>query len=358
MQWNELTPLSEANLNDLEARITQATTNVDNGKSEVAQAITTMGQTASASDSFTVLSNKIKDISKDANAAAGDALSGKTFYSGGVKRTGTMPNKTGTSATVGWSNGNADTSVDLTPPAGYYDGSTATLSISDPDLVSGNIRAGVNIFGVAGHSYVVNTGDAVLDPQYLLTGQSGYDDGVKKNGTMPNRSAENNHMPALEHTVWTGDRVFLRPPNGYYTGSSWVTAPAPTFTPSNIASGVNILGVVGTLPVRLFANGSIGLKLRDADGWWRFSASLGWQPTVFGAYLSIDNGSSVRIASIHHLDVGALPSWWSGALWNMEIQSFWNSAVDVTYNSGVVNYQTNDIPSGQQCAAQWFAFRI
>ncbi|GIO33135.1 hypothetical protein J2TS6_42760 [Paenibacillus albilobatus] len=66
-------------------------------------------------------------------------------------------------------------------------------------------------------------------------------------GSMPNRSAENNHMPGLESTVWPGDRVFIRPPNGHFNGATWVTAPAPGLTAANIRSGVNVLGLVGTL---------------------------------------------------------------------------------------------------------------
>lgn len=66
-------------------------------------------------------------------------------------------------------------------------------------------------------------------------------------GGMPNRSAENIHLPAAASTVWAGDRVFLQPPAGYYDGSTWVTAAVPGFVASNIRNGVNILGLTGTL---------------------------------------------------------------------------------------------------------------
>ncbi|MFB6473362.1 phage tail protein [Paenibacillus glucanolyticus] len=91
------------------------------------------------------------------------------------------------------------------------------------------------------------TADAVLDPNMLVVGYSGYDDGVKKAGQMPNRSAENNHMPGLEKTVWAGDRYFIRPPAGYYNGSTWVTAAEPQLTSNNIRNGANVGGIIGTL---------------------------------------------------------------------------------------------------------------
>ncbi|MCI1778093.1 MAG: phage tail protein [Paenibacillus lautus] len=91
------------------------------------------------------------------------------------------------------------------------------------------------------------TADAVLDPNMLVVGYSGYDDGVKKAGQMPNRSAENHHMPGLASTVWAGDRFFIQPPHGYYNGSSWVTAAVPGLTAANLRAGVDVAGLIGTL---------------------------------------------------------------------------------------------------------------
>ncbi|AJS58308.1 hypothetical protein [Paenibacillus sp. IHBB 10380] len=118
----------------------------------------------------------------------------------------------------------------------------------DPNYISDNIRAGTSIFGVPGKHTVVDTVDAVLNPQFLLVGSSGYDDGVLKQGTMPDRSTENHHMPAITTNVFLGDRVFLQPPHGFYNGGTWVATPAPAFTPGNIKKGVDILGIVGTMP--------------------------------------------------------------------------------------------------------------
>lgn len=119
-------------------------TNVSNGKNAIASAIADMGQSASGSDTFNQLSTKIKDISKDANATVGQVLNGQTFYQGGVKRTGNMPNRGAVTNTIATQNGS------YTIPAGYHNGSgkvTATFS----NLTAGNVRSGVNIGGVIGN---------------------------------------------------------------------------------------------------------------------------------------------------------------------------------------------------------------
>ncbi|GIO93199.1 tail fiber protein [Paenibacillus lactis] len=81
----------------------------------------------------------------------------------------------------------------------------------------------------------------------LLVGKSASNASGAFNGGMPNRSAENHHMPGLEKTVWAGDRYFIKPPSGFYDGASWVTSPEPNLKPENIRTGVNVGGVVGTL---------------------------------------------------------------------------------------------------------------
>ncbi|WP_379147870.1 hypothetical protein [Paenibacillus sp. sgz500992] len=85
--------------------------------------------------------------------------------------------------------------------------------------------------------------DANFNPAYWRSDVSMF--GLQ--GTMPNRSAQNIHMPANAFTVWSGDRVFLQPPPGYYDGSTWVTGAAAGLVASNIRNGVNILGLTGTM---------------------------------------------------------------------------------------------------------------
>ena len=78
--------------------------------------------------------------SKLGNAAAKDVIQGKTFTSeNGMKITGTIPEKTGTDITV---NNGA-----ITIPTGFY---SSNITKTDSNLVAGNIKSGVSIFGVTG----------------------------------------------------------------------------------------------------------------------------------------------------------------------------------------------------------------
>ncbi len=81
----------------------------------------------------------------------------------------------------------------------------------------------------------------------LLAGKSASNASGPFNGSMPNRSAENHHMPGLEATVWAGDRFFIRPPWGFYDGFTWVTAAVPGLTAANLRKDVNVAGLIGTL---------------------------------------------------------------------------------------------------------------
>ncbi|ALS25482.1 hypothetical protein IJ21_00270 [Paenibacillus sp. 32O-W] len=212
---------------------------VSDGKNQIASAITGMGQTASGSDTFAQLSGKIRDISKDANAAVGDVLTGKTFYQGGVKRTGTMANKT---TDYGAPFTGQTGRLYLRPEAGYHNG-TVRVYTDDGNFAPQHIKAGVPIWGVTG----TFTSDANAAAADILSGKTAYVNGNKVTGSMPNRSAENFHMPALERTIWQDDKVFLRPPEGYYDGYSWIMTPAGNLNPNNIREGAEILGVWGTL---------------------------------------------------------------------------------------------------------------
>lgn len=259
---------------------------------------------------FTELDTGIRSIptgtdTSDATAAAGDILAPKTAYGPNGKITGTIPVLTGNRTATGvakWPDG----ALAVYPEKGYQKGgvgdgeikvTTAQLQGAEAALRSDNIRNGANIFGVPGKSTVVDTADAVLEPQYLLVGQSGYDDGVKKAGTMPNRSAENNHMPGLEKTVWAGDRYFIRPPAGYYNGSTWVTSPEPNLRPENFRAGVNVGGMIGSL--KTIGPGS-DMRLYHYAG---SSGKLATEPKV-GMGCSISVAGTYRIQFYLKVDDG------------------------------------------------------
>lgn len=132
---------------DVQAAITELFTSVSDGKSAIAAAITDKGVTTAADATFQQLADNIAQIqtgtdTSDATATAGDILSGKTAYGATGKLTGTIPSQNATTITPGSS---AKTAI----PAGTYAAGAATVA-GDANLIAGNIKEGVSIFGVAG----------------------------------------------------------------------------------------------------------------------------------------------------------------------------------------------------------------
>ncbi len=98
------------------------------------------------------------------------------------------------------------------------------------------------------------TSDAWLDPAMVVQGFSGYDDGIKKDGTMPNRTfAANggNYTEAVEMRADGGGAIYVRPQTGYYLNeingggfgpiSKWNSG----LTPAVIKKGAQVLNLVG-----------------------------------------------------------------------------------------------------------------
>ncbi len=107
-------------------------------------------------------------VQSTGDAAVTDVMSGKTFSSA------LLNDATGTLATRTLSAAND------TVTAGYY--AATTLHAVDADLATGNIKAGITIFGIAGTTSVVDTasGDAVAAD--IATGKKAWVNGVEITG--------------------------------------------------------------------------------------------------------------------------------------------------------------------------------
>lgn len=185
-------------------------------KAEVVAALVAIGISASTSETWAQLIPKIAAVIRaTGNATAADILAGKTASNANGPLTGSMPNRGAVLITPGPS--------DQAILAGYHNGAGKVAGVPVP---AANVLTGTTIAGTPGQ--------------------------------MPNRSAENHHMPGLEATVWAGDRFFIRPPGGFYTGESWVTTLVPGLTAANLRKDVNVAGLIGTLVEgRKFIQGSV-----------------------------------------------------------------------------------------------------
>lgn len=158
------------------------------------------------------------------NAAAGDMLSGKIGWVDGMEVTGMMEN-------IGQQNFTPGT-AEQTISEGYHNG-TGKVS-GDADLVSGNIKSGINIFGVAGDSNVVNTTSGDSSADNLLFGKKAWVDGSEITGLMP-------FVGTQILTPGTSNQDITL---GYHNGLGYVEGDADLVS-GNIKNGANIFGVAG-----------------------------------------------------------------------------------------------------------------
>lgn len=115
-------------------------------------------------------------------------------------------------------------------------------SITASDLAYGKTAHGADGEPITGlNTYDADTSDANATAAEILTGKSGYVNGVKISGSMPNRGG-------VTGTIATKAGAYAIP-NGYHDGSGTVEID-PTeqgkIIPENIKSGVEILGITGS----------------------------------------------------------------------------------------------------------------
>lgn len=164
------------------------------------------------------------EICSAGTAVSGDVLSGETFSSSaGLGLVGSMANKGAVSLLPG-----------QIIAAGYHNG--AGLCASDSNLVTGNIKAGVSIFGVTGDPSVADTSSGDAAGGDVLAGKKCWVDGGEVTGSA-----------ALGgNVVGTDGEISVIIPNGLYVGSKTATVTDSDLLAINIRGGVNIFGVSGS----------------------------------------------------------------------------------------------------------------
>jgi hypothetical protein len=162
----------------------------------------------------------------------------------------------------------------------------------------------------------LQSAEADLRGPYILSGHNIY--GTE--GAIPNRSAQNIHMPSNNSTAWVGDRIFLQPPDGWYDGSTWVTAPAPYLQPINLREGTSILGVGGTMVERGKQVGSGGWQVMQSTVDTPWVINIGYRPqVVFYQYF-------IRAGVVHSGGNYSLDDYWGYGILSKSMNGEYNQS--------------------------------
>ncbi len=181
-------------------------------KSAIRQAIVDMGQSVIGTASFSSYAAKIRAISSDATAAAGDILSGKTAYAGGRKITGTIPGRGAADLTA--------SGAAVSVPAGHYP-EAVSKSVAMADQATPGISVGSN--GLITASVTQGAG-------YVAAGT---------------KSATRQLTTQAGTTITPGTSAKTAVAAGRYTTGAVTVAGDANLVAANIKSGVSIFGVAG-----------------------------------------------------------------------------------------------------------------
>lgn len=145
----------------------------------------------------------------DGDAAVGDVLYGKTFYSNNsTKKTGSMTNNGAVSPSALSAGGS------YTIPAGYHNGSGV---VSAKDLAS---QTGVD------------SGKTAIDASHVVTGYQGWVNGSKVSGTVTSKSAATYNTSTTDQTISSGQ---------YLSGTQTIKAvTTENISAANIKQGVTV----------------------------------------------------------------------------------------------------------------------
>ena len=179
----------------------------------------------SASDSFILLGK-----GGGGTATASHILSGYTATTDAGSITGTIASKAAATITPGTTN--------QTIAAGQYLSGVQTIA-GDADLISANIKAGANIFGVAGSSTVVDTSPGTVTAAQMLSGAVGFSDGVQVTGTITSKAAATYTPGTTNQTIAAGQ---------YLSGTQTIAGDADLIS-ANIISNKTIFGVAGSASI-------------------------------------------------------------------------------------------------------------
>ena len=167
-------------------------------------------------DTFSSYADKIRAISSDATAAAGDILSGKTAYAGGRKIAGTIPGRGAADLTA--------SGAAVSVPAGHYP-EAVSKSVAMADQATPGISVGSN--GLITASVTQGAG-------YVAAGT---------------KSATRQLTTQAGTTITPGTSAKTAVAAGRYTTGAVTVAGDANLVAANIKSGVSIFGVAGTAQV-------------------------------------------------------------------------------------------------------------
>ena len=232
----------------------------------------------------------IKAVTFDASKVLNDTtIAGKK---------GTIPQKGAQTYTPSTSN--------QTIASGQYLSGTQTIA-GDADLISANIKAGKNIFGVAGDANVVDTSDGTATASQILSGKVAYVDGAKITGTIPSKTAQTYTPKTTNQTIASGQ---------YLSGTQTIKGDA-NLVPANIKKGVSIFGVAGSLVIIPYT----------AEWTQRTSSFSG--TAIYG--VTYGNNMFVAVGGS-----GKLATSTNGTTWTQRTSSFDSTAIQsVTYGNNI-----------------------
>ena len=119
--------------------------------------------------------------------------------------------------------------------AGTYLTGVQTIA-GDTNLISNNIKSGVNIFGVSGNSNVVDTSAGDATAAQILSGKKAYVDGKLITGTIASQGAQTITPGTSNKTIASGK---------YLSGTQTIAGDA-NLVAGNIKKGTSIFGITGT----------------------------------------------------------------------------------------------------------------